>query len=367
MCEHVFNGAGVTIQGVKHTAEEFSIISKLDAVRLTFFDSANVPMFFLISGMLFFYNVEFDRDVYRDKLKRRVKTLLVPYITWNTVAILVALLPLIPSLTPFFPEVDTSRFDISFTNILSCYWNNHPGIYIKPHAPFPINGPLWYLRDLMIAVLCAPVIHRLIKRFGCPVIVLFGAIWFVSSTVNQEVFIYGRISRMAAAMFFFYWGAYLSINKVNVPEKFGKVFVPSLLLYLSTCALYLLARYCFPDYCRLIHRFTIICFIIPTYNIAVWILRHKVCRVYKFLAGSAFFIYVTHWLLLPVVEKVFLALLHPASNSVLFAALILTLVTTVVLLLGAYYVLIRFASPVQMFLTGRSYTGVLYRFSSFSA
>ena len=43
-----------------------------------------VPVFFIISGYLFFANVkEWNFSVYKEKMFRRVKKLLIPYLIWN--------------------------------------------------------------------------------------------------------------------------------------------------------------------------------------------------------------------------------------------------------------------------------------------
>ena len=42
-----------------------------------------VPIFFMLSGFLFFYKLEkFDMRVYVEKLKSRFRTLLMPYLIW---------------------------------------------------------------------------------------------------------------------------------------------------------------------------------------------------------------------------------------------------------------------------------------------
>ena len=45
-----------------------------------------VPSFFLISGFLFYLN---KKDSYTVKLKKRIYTLLIPYLAWNTISIIV--------------------------------------------------------------------------------------------------------------------------------------------------------------------------------------------------------------------------------------------------------------------------------------
>lgn len=46
----------------------------------------SVPMFFLISGFLFFRNGRINTSLYLTKLRSRVHTLLIPYFIWNTIA-----------------------------------------------------------------------------------------------------------------------------------------------------------------------------------------------------------------------------------------------------------------------------------------
>lgn len=45
-----------------------------------------VPTFFLISGYLFFYNI---KGTFAQKIKRRVKNNLFPYIAWNSIWLIV--------------------------------------------------------------------------------------------------------------------------------------------------------------------------------------------------------------------------------------------------------------------------------------
>ena len=48
-----------------------------------------VPTFYFISGYLFFKGLEtWNVEKFMQKLKRRVKTLLVPFLIWNTISIL---------------------------------------------------------------------------------------------------------------------------------------------------------------------------------------------------------------------------------------------------------------------------------------
>ena len=69
-----------------------------DTTRILFSEGlcrVAVPFFFLISGYLFFVRLEeWDKFVWFDKLKKRGKTLLAPYLIWNFIAICFSILKL---------------------------------------------------------------------------------------------------------------------------------------------------------------------------------------------------------------------------------------------------------------------------------
>lgn len=52
-----------------------------------------VPIFYVLSGYLFFYKCStFDAHIYKSKLYKRVKTLLIPYLLWNLMQIVFTIL-----------------------------------------------------------------------------------------------------------------------------------------------------------------------------------------------------------------------------------------------------------------------------------
>ena len=126
-----------------------------------------VPGFFFMSGYLFFYNVDnYNLDTYLSKLHRRIWTLLIPYLLWNTFPVIY------PLLLYFFRDIP-----YSFSEWLSSYWDAGGDYH------FPANFPLWYVRDLMVACLMTPVFWFLIKRLGGKYSVACGrlCLWHVAS------------------------------------------------------------------------------------------------------------------------------------------------------------------------------------------
>ena len=105
-----------------------------------------VPLFFIISGALFFRN--YDNSKYFDKLKKRMNSLAIPYLVWNTVWMLFAI---VTSL--FFAHYFIARqpFDPRLSNVIKA-------IFLHTQ-----NGPFWFVEDLLIFVVLSPVFYVLLR------------------------------------------------------------------------------------------------------------------------------------------------------------------------------------------------------------
>lgn len=113
---------------------------------------AAVPSFFIISGFLLLYNVkDYDKTVYLSKLSKRVKSLLVPYTLWCLIYLL--LYWLIGQENILFSEVpNLFSGELSPIQLLV-------NIFIKP-----LDGPLWFIRNLFVMVVLSPVLYAIIRR-----------------------------------------------------------------------------------------------------------------------------------------------------------------------------------------------------------
>ena len=170
-----------------------------------------VPTFYFISGYLFFLNIkDLNKIVYRSKLTSRVKSLLVPYLAWNTIAFLLFL---------FVTSLGIGCFRTHFTisdnfimNIIHIYgyiyswgWQNALGWSVNHFVP--IDGPLWFIRDLMIVVLFTPIINKMIRKFDYYVLIV---LFLILVLLQYPTFI---------AIFYFSLGSYFSI-KIMDPLEF---------------------------------------------------------------------------------------------------------------------------------------------------
>ena len=114
-----------------------------------------VPIFFIISGYLFFKEGTFNEKLYRTKMKKRFRSLLVPYILWNTFALLIFLFVRIPALHSLFPNVSLEQ--ITLSKVLSGYWACEGN-------GFPFDFPLWYVRELILMVIISPLLYVVVKK-----------------------------------------------------------------------------------------------------------------------------------------------------------------------------------------------------------
>lgn len=138
-----------------------------------------VPFFFFTAGYYFFFNTEkFDKDTYKSKIKKRIKTLLVPYVLWIIITIILRILyglykmyVLKLSISELPSDCLTIDEITTLSNILSFFWNyfiiNENNTFnplgLSSYLAAPINIPLWFLRDLIILTAISPLLYKGIK------------------------------------------------------------------------------------------------------------------------------------------------------------------------------------------------------------
>lgn len=182
----------------------------------------SVPMFFLISGYLFFRSGVLDKRVYISKLRSRLHTLLLPYLLWNLIAFLYFVIKHYPPLCYVFQGI--TEIEVSFANFLKSFWEfSFEGL--GESKSMPIDFPLWYVRDLMIIVLLAPLLYKLIKA-GIFAVIVLGIAWLV---FDIEI-----LGLEISGFFFFTLGGYLAINKVDMFKGFASKQIVILVLLLTT-------------------------------------------------------------------------------------------------------------------------------------
>ena len=129
-----------------------------------------VPVFFTLSGYFFFKNVrDFTFSNYKQKLKKRAKTLLFPYVIWNCFPVLFVVVGNLYSII-FRHKNTTDLFaflqGLWDEGLWHIWWD-------KTSEMMPFDSPLWYVRDLMILCVCSPLIYYAIKYLQWGVVLVF--------------------------------------------------------------------------------------------------------------------------------------------------------------------------------------------------
>jgi fucose 4-O-acetylase-like acetyltransferase len=319
-------------------SDSFPVYRLCDSLFAGVLAAVCVPLFFLLSGFLFFRNVDFNRQTYITKLRSRARTLLVPYLFWTFAMLLVIFIVRI-----FIRGLDTfeSAYSVAFTPQYALYalWG---GTLEGTSLEGPIIRQFWFLRDLMVLVVLTPLIHVYVKKLRGYGVALLCLLWFLGWWI--------KIPNDTAA-FFFTIGAWLSINKRNPAveaEKFKYwvfAFYPLLVVADMVTRDY--------GFNAFIHTFGTLVGVIFWLNVGVSFIRTTAVTPNKFLSAASFFIFAVHapWLLTPIRNFSFLWL-NPTSDAALVALYFAVVITIVLIGLGLYYVLRRFLPSFTNIITG---------------
>ena len=230
-----------------------------------------VPVFFIMSGYLFFANVDkWDVVTYKKKILRRIKTLLLPYLIWNLLM-----------------AVKLKTFNMS---IFWAFWNT-AGKQIdwfgnEQLMTAPANMPLWFLRDLMVVSLLTPIIYILVRRLGYWLMAVLTVLYLLGVCA----FIPGL---SAYAVFFFTLGAFLSIRKMDLVENLKQFEWPAYGLSVIL-GVAMMITYSTPVFSSLM-----LCFrltgAIAVFCLATRILSATDKRLPSAVCKSTYFIYLAHY------------------------------------------------------------------------
>ncbi len=249
-----------------------------------------VPMFFFISALLFYKGLVMNEVGH--KLKRRCRTLLVPYLLWNI--IFVAIFWTLTHVPAISSIMNTSPVPSDFGSL----------------AVFVLDSrctPLWFVKDLMIYCCMAPIFLLLLNNKALYGLCTLGSIAYnVFFDVQYESIFHWLPIYMTGA-FVGHFGLYK-----NVPsqEKRKKLALCCLVSFLF---LYALAFY--DESLLLPYRIATPLIVWLGYDCVMvkWTLEKF--RERQWMHGM-FFIYCTHYFMLNVLEKIILRVL-PHTRLVL--------------------------------------------------
>ena len=166
-----------------------------------------VPIFFLISGYLFFIKLEnWNTKIWINKCKKRIHTLLIPYFVWNLIAIILSLF--FYSKRYIFNGAPAPNLISWFESIggIRAFWNSKSGLW-------PIDGPLWFIRNLIILVIFSPIIQYFVKKTGIIGLLILGILYYFRWWIKIPGF-------ECIGFMFLSLGAFFSIKKIDFASLF---------------------------------------------------------------------------------------------------------------------------------------------------
>lgn len=241
-----------------------------------------VPLFFMFSAYL---QVK-KNDSYTVLLKKRAKTLLVPFILWNAIYVFYfgALKLLIAKISPqLIGHPENNMFTWTVLEWV------HKILGYKPDGNGGLELPslaiqFWFIRDLMILVLISPLLKFLMKKY--PLALLF----FVTAVYLIPIQIYFVVNQ---ALFFYVLGLYWGYYNIQLFETIDKITWKVIFL------LYLL----FFFYTYTIghgdlsteHYFMVICSCVILLKFSAWLIqKEKLYFICSYLSGFSFFLFAIH-------------------------------------------------------------------------
>lgn len=253
-----------------------------------------VPTFFIISGYFFFKYDYYENNNYILMIKKKYKTLVIPFVFWNIMGAL--------ALLSYDPESIEINIQSAFYNLLLSKW----------------NGPLWYVRDLILIMFLVPFYAWIYKVNNIIIyLVLFTILYIRWWPIDISLL-------SSEGLFFFFVGSLIRKNKSILEYRLPFIFF---LLLLSIWLFYSLNL--FPFYDKNTHRINTIIGIIVFWRLVDYIKGRCLVLLYNISAYS-FFIYVMHTYLIKMIKRI-IAYFCYENNAIALLTYIFVPVITIII------------------------------------
>ena len=318
----------------------------MDRTVACFFTGYSVPIYFLIAGYVFFLNINLTPEVYAKKMKNRFRSLFIPYMAWNALALIILLIFTYMAIRRGFnPQLP----DFSFSAILETFWNRAYGVF-PDHSIIEANPqdlPLWFVKVLMLTAATSPVWGWLNRHTRGWWLLVLGGTWLL---VEHEFD--PNLWQWITGVFFFSAGGWLSMNGKDMIEVFRKFRLPSFILFPVICTICLLIKNEWPDIYYFMKRCNVIIAAIFAYNAAAILITRFNVVSNRFLTSSAFFIYAGHYLVHSSIVVLLGKVWVPVDGTGAVVFLTAVMLLTLALLLATYWLMRRYTPRLLGIFTG---------------
>ncbi len=275
-----------------------------------------VPFFFLISGFLLFKEFNSTLESYKGKVFSRVRTLLIPFILWSLIAL--ALKTAILSV-PMFSGLDT----VTDTTI-----NEYSGAALVLRRAFelfmlPTIGPLWFIRDLFIMTLLSPLVWFVAKKAPLPGMAAMCGVWFFR--IDTDAMLLSDLHETLPVFFFSacVWAGKWDIKKL---DRYA-VFIGVVYALCAAFTLWAISADAISSFHSVIHKLAVLFGILFFWTCSA-VPRGSLDLVLGKLSQYSFFVYAVHVPFLDLLQKLYMKLNFPRSDSEIMAFYAITWVVT---------------------------------------
>ena len=289
-----------------------------------------VPMFFMLSGTAFFKG--YDSKKYLPKIKSRIFTLIIPYLLWNTIWMLWEIFTSYSFISRF---TESPPYPLTLISILK-------GIFF-----YNCNPVFWYILDLIIFSLAAPIVYLIIKNkyVGIISVALISVVSLFGIYLPMGLFYYPM------AIVFYLMGAIIGYHFFDLAAK--KSSKPMQISSLVFLAVYILAKNIAPteihinNYLIQVVVYTLAAF--SLWNVVdMFVEQIKPRAIYR----RSFAIYAMHLPISIVILKI-LDLYDPQNQWLEIPKFIIMVALTLVIVNSACAVLEKFTPKIYAVLTGK--------------
>ena len=276
-----------------------------------------VPLFYFISGLLFFKSIKSAKDCVNG-LRKRVRSLLIPYIIWNIIFVgWYVVMHFIPGVSQYVNTDMMSR--ISWQQPL----NTLEFLFVEP-AGFH----LWFLRDLMVYVALTPLLYYILKRYPWITLIVLYCISGSIARCGITYFAFGAVIAM-------HYGLERFNNFLSKPVVYvcGIVFITNAVIAMIPECQSVVGN----PYFQQIAYFSGI--------LAVWGMydrciegKSRITNAIMFVSKYSFFIYLFHEPVFNIFKKLSLVLLGVSNVSLIVCYFINPLIMTIVSIGVAYII-----------------------------
>lgn len=307
---NVFTGDAWSLEGLNF-AVQYTISQGLARFR--------IPLFFILSGYFYFRALARTDGSFLAQFTKRARTIALPYLLWSLFGLALYMLLQWPTTwRAFFPH--------------NPVWGLSPVELLDKLLVHPIPYQLWFLRDLMVLFMLAPVIFHALRWLGVWTL----AFPFITWCLEVDLIILANES-----LPFFMAGAWLALSGPSREPSLGRrtrlVIVISWILLVLVKTAVVLFHTVDPEVLKQIHHLAVLHGLI-----AVWVGYDLVVKgrdmsdtlLFR-LAPHGFFLYAAHEPLLTLIKQgLFLYLGHAPLRELLVYFMVPILTMTVVFMVG---------------------------------